>query len=144
MENWFFSNALFSKVCGMSIWKRLIKYLQILMYNICFYGKLILTGYKILYLKDGRITKASNWICECIFSYPEVLPLERLDEYNDLIIQYMNARLTTTWSWRSATQMRAEFHIFILIYCRLPKITAYRQKHWLQGILSHLCTTSCP
>lgn len=40
----------------------------------------------------GRITKASNWICECIFSYPEELPLERLDEYNDLIIQYMNAR----------------------------------------------------
>lgn len=40
----------------------------------------------------GRITKASNWICECIFSYPEELPIERLDEYNDLIIQYMNAR----------------------------------------------------
>ena len=40
----------------------------------------------------GRITKASNWICECIFSYPDELPLERLDEYNDLIIRYMNAR----------------------------------------------------
>ena len=40
----------------------------------------------------GRITKASNWICECIFSYPEELPIERLDEYNDLIIKYMNAR----------------------------------------------------
>lgn len=40
----------------------------------------------------GRITKASNWICECIFSYPKELPLERLDEYNNLIIQYMNAR----------------------------------------------------
>lgn len=41
----------------------------------------------------GRITKASNWICECIFSYPEELPIERLDEYNSLIIQYMAARL---------------------------------------------------
>lgn len=41
----------------------------------------------------GRITKASNWICECIFSYPEELPIERLDEYNDLIIKYMGARL---------------------------------------------------
>lgn len=40
----------------------------------------------------GRITKASNWICECIFSYPEELQLERLDEYNNLIIKYMNAR----------------------------------------------------
>lgn len=40
----------------------------------------------------GRITKASNWICEAVFSYPEELPLERLDEYNDLIIKYMNAR----------------------------------------------------
>ena len=41
----------------------------------------------------GRITKASNWLCECIFSYPDELPLERLDEYNDLIIKYMGARL---------------------------------------------------
>lgn len=40
----------------------------------------------------GRITKASNWICECIFSYPEELPIDRLDEYNDLIIKYMSAR----------------------------------------------------
>lgn len=40
----------------------------------------------------GRITKASNWICECIFSYPEELPLERLDEYNNLVISYMSAR----------------------------------------------------
>ncbi len=40
----------------------------------------------------GGITKASNWICEAVFSYPEELPLERLDEYNDLIIKYMNAR----------------------------------------------------
>ena len=32
----------------------------------------------------GRITKASNWICEAIFSYPEELPLERLDEDNRL------------------------------------------------------------
>lgn len=43
----------------------------------------------------GRITKASNWICECIFSYPEELPLERLDEYNSLIIKYMGARFGT-------------------------------------------------
>ena len=41
----------------------------------------------------GRVTKASNWICECIFSYPEELPIERLDEYNDLVIKYMGARL---------------------------------------------------
>lgn len=41
----------------------------------------------------GRITKASNWICECVFSYPDELPPERLDEYNNLIIQYMGARL---------------------------------------------------
>lgn len=41
----------------------------------------------------GRITRASVWLCECIFSYPEDLPLEQLDEYNDLIIQYMGARL---------------------------------------------------
>ena len=41
----------------------------------------------------GRVTKASNWICECIFSYPEELPIERLDEYNDLVIRYMGARL---------------------------------------------------
>ena len=40
----------------------------------------------------GRITKASNWLCECVFSYPDELPLERLDEYNDLIIRYMNSR----------------------------------------------------
>lgn len=40
----------------------------------------------------GRITKISNWLCECIFSYPEDLPLERLDEYNGLIIRYMSAR----------------------------------------------------
>lgn len=41
----------------------------------------------------GRITKASNWITECIFSYPDELPIERLDEYNNLIIKYMGARL---------------------------------------------------
>jgi len=40
----------------------------------------------------GRITKISNWICECIFSYPDELPLERLDEYNALILKYMSAR----------------------------------------------------
>ena len=40
----------------------------------------------------GRVTKASNWICECIFSYPEELPIERLDEmvkeYNNLADKY--------------------------------------------------------
>ena len=44
----------------------------------------------------NRINKRKNdnfkWICEVVFSYPEELPLERLDEYNDLIIKYMNAR----------------------------------------------------
>lgn len=44
---------------------------------------------------SSRITKASNWLCECIFSYPDELPIERLDEYNDLIIKYMGARLGT-------------------------------------------------
>lgn len=41
----------------------------------------------------GRITKASNWLCECIFSYPDDLPIERLDEYNSLIIRYIGARI---------------------------------------------------
>ena len=41
----------------------------------------------------GRITRASVWLCECVFSYPEDLPPERLDEYNTLIIDYMGARL---------------------------------------------------
>lgn len=41
----------------------------------------------------GRITRASVWLCECIFSYPEDLPPERLDEYNSIIIEYMGARL---------------------------------------------------
>lgn len=41
----------------------------------------------------GRITRASVWLCECVFSYPDDLPIERLDEYNSLIIQYMSARL---------------------------------------------------
>ena len=36
----------------------------------------------------GRITKASNWICEAVFSYPEELPLERLDEYNDVFCNH--------------------------------------------------------
>ena len=31
-------------------------------------------------------------ICECIFSYPEELPIERLEEYNDLVIKYMGAK----------------------------------------------------
>lgn len=42
--------------------------------------------------RGGRITKASNWICEAVFSYADDLPPERLDEYNALIIKYMNAR----------------------------------------------------
>ncbi len=41
----------------------------------------------------NKVRKDSNWICECIFSYPEELPLERLDEYNALILKYMSARL---------------------------------------------------
>ena len=49
-------------------------------------------GLVLFVASGGRITKASNWICEAVFSYPEELPLERLDEYNDLIIKYMNAR----------------------------------------------------
>ena len=40
----------------------------------------------------GRITKASNWICEAVFSYPEEFDIERIDEYNNLIISYMSAR----------------------------------------------------
>lgn len=41
----------------------------------------------------GRITKSSNWLTECIFSYPDELPIERIDEYNSLIIEYMGVRL---------------------------------------------------
>lgn len=41
----------------------------------------------------GRVTKASNWICECIFSYPEELPLDRLDEYYTIVIEYMANKL---------------------------------------------------
>ena len=41
----------------------------------------------------GRITKASNWLTECIFSYPDELPADRIDEYNNLILKYMGARL---------------------------------------------------
>ncbi len=43
--------------------------------------------------KGGRVTKASNWICECIFSYPEELPKDRIDEYYGLILEYMASRL---------------------------------------------------
>ena len=42
---------------------------------------------------SGRITKASNWLTECIFSYPDELPADRIDEYNNLILKYMGARL---------------------------------------------------
>lgn len=41
----------------------------------------------------NKVRKDSNWICECIFTYPAELPLERLDEYNALIIKYISARL---------------------------------------------------
>lgn len=37
----------------------------------------------------GRVTKISNWITECIFSYPEGFPLDRMDEYNGIILDYM-------------------------------------------------------
>lgn len=40
-----------------------------------------------------RIRKDSNWICECIFSYPEELPPDRMNDYFELIIKYMGARL---------------------------------------------------
>ena len=45
-------------------------------------------------IKD-KIEKQSptEYELECIFSYPEELPIERLDEYNDLVIKYMGARL---------------------------------------------------
>ena len=41
----------------------------------------------------GRVTKASNWICECIFTYPEDLPAERKEQYFKLIIDYIGARV---------------------------------------------------
>lgn len=41
----------------------------------------------------GRVTKASNWLCECIFSYPEELPQDRVDEYYTIILEYMANRL---------------------------------------------------
>lgn len=40
----------------------------------------------------GRITKASNWICECIFTFSEEFEISRLDEYNSLIISYFSKR----------------------------------------------------
>ena len=40
----------------------------------------------------NRVRSDSNWICECIFSFPAEFPIEELDRYNSLIIQYMNAR----------------------------------------------------
>ena len=44
----------------------------------------------------GRITKASNWICECIFSYPNDLPRERIDEYYGLVLEYIADKLGRT------------------------------------------------
>ena len=43
--------------------------------------------------RGGRVTKASNWICECIFSYPEELPRERMDEYYGIVLEYIASRL---------------------------------------------------
>lgn len=43
--------------------------------------------------KGNRLRKDSNWICECIFTYPAELPIERIDEYNLLVIEYMSNRL---------------------------------------------------
>lgn len=37
----------------------------------------------------GRVTKISNWITECIFTYPEDLLPDRMDEYNRIILGYM-------------------------------------------------------
>lgn len=39
----------------------------------------------------GRVTKISNWVTECIFSYPEGLELNRMDEYNYIVLEYMEA-----------------------------------------------------
>lgn len=41
----------------------------------------------------GRVTKVSNWVCESIFSYPEELPLERIRDYFQIIVDYMAERL---------------------------------------------------
>ncbi len=43
---------------------------------------------------SGRVTKASNWICECIFSYPDELPLDRMDDYYSLVIDYIADKLS--------------------------------------------------
>jgi len=49
--------------------------------------------YKEVIANGNRVRSDSNWICECIFSYPADFPIERLDEYNALIIKYMNSRM---------------------------------------------------
>lgn len=41
----------------------------------------------------NRVRKDSNWIVECIFTFPEDLPLELLDSYNRLVLSYMDSRL---------------------------------------------------
>lgn len=43
--------------------------------------------------KGNRVRSDSNWICECIFTYPEGLDLKDLDKYNQLILRYLSARL---------------------------------------------------
>ena len=41
----------------------------------------------------SRVTRSSNWLAECIFSYPEELPADRADEYFTLVIEYMQNKL---------------------------------------------------
>ena len=41
----------------------------------------------------NRVRRDSNWIVECIFTFPEDLPLELLDSYNTLVLSYMDSRL---------------------------------------------------
>lgn len=36
-----------------------------------------------------RVTKASNWICECIFTYPQGLEKDRINEYFGLVLEYL-------------------------------------------------------
>ena len=36
-----------------------------------------------------RVTKASNWICECIYTYPQGLEKDRVNEYFGLVLEYL-------------------------------------------------------
>lgn len=40
-----------------------------------------------------RVRKDSNWISEFLFTYPEGLPTERMNDYFNVIINYVGARL---------------------------------------------------